>query len=117
MDYIRGFREASEIYKEATDRIVKQLSESDLEREDYVTALDRFISTLYVLQFQTERMEEEYFESLIDSHCEGKDCTNCDDYNKDLEYDDMDIIDIMDSMVNDFILGFKTDKTHTKEEF
>lgn len=69
MDYIEGFNDAVEMFEVTVNNEIDKLtSKEHIENEDYVIALDRVISTLYVAKLIADRMEDEYVESLEDNY-------------------------------------------------
>lgn len=74
INYIMGFKDATDILVGETNRVIKEL-ENTTSREALVNAIDAFISTTYIMRLQYERLEEETLEEMEEELEEN--CTDC----------------------------------------
>lgn len=83
MDYIQGFNDAVEMLVMTTNNAINELGQTNGDKSDLYNALDKFVAITYILQLKARTFEDEYVACL---ECEERE--RCEDYNKDLEYDE-----------------------------
>lgn len=84
IDYVMGFRDATQALELETNRIISAINKST--REEMSAAIDAFIASVYVLKLQYETMEEEMLEEMNElfdyEYCDMM--SECEEFNKNI---------------------------------